>query len=38
LICSNGYVDAMSTIMQDPQNKTQYNPTNLYWKVYIKLD
>ena len=38
LICSNGYVDAMSTIMQDPPNKTQYNPTNLYWNVYIKLD
>jgi hypothetical protein len=37
-ICSNGYVDAMSTIMQDPPNKTQSNPTNLYWKVYIKLD
>jgi SAM-dependent methyltransferase len=31
-----GYVDAISTVLQNPPIRTNTNPTNLYWKVYIK--
>ena len=31
-----GYIDAIGTVIQNPPNRTSYNPTNLYWKVYIK--
>jgi ubiquinone/menaquinone biosynthesis C-methylase UbiE len=35
-ICSRGYIDDTSVFQHNYQNKTYYNPTNLYWKVYIK--
>ena len=33
---SYGYTDTMSPIMPNQPSRTRYNPTNLYWKVYVK--
>lgn len=35
-ICSRGYMDDASVFLNNYPNKIYRNPTNLYWKVYIK--